>query len=431
MPLALVRYTQLAIIYIVLCLDGATALAQAVRPETVASGLQNPWAVAFLPDGRFLVTERPGRMRVIDASGKLLPAVTGLPAIAAGGQGGLLDLLLDADFAANRTLFFCFSEPGAGSGGASNSTALARARLSADATRLEDVKVIFSQKPKVASSAHFGCRIVEGRTGVQAGQSGQNGQVGQNGLAGKPDGTLFLALGDRYIRKDDAQKLDNHLGKVVRIRKDGTVPADNPFNNPASARTVALPEIWSYGHRNMQGATLAPDGTLWTHEHGAQGGDEINVVLPGRNYGWPVITHGENYGGGKIGDGITTKAGMEQPLHYWAPSIAPSGMVFLTSERYGKDWVGNLFVGSLKFGYLDRIELSEPFKGGVVREHKLLGQDDALRTRNFSSRPGLTVDGALEPMMPQRIRDVRQGPDGLLYLLTDQSDARLIRLLPP
>ena len=446
MLLALVRYTQLAIVCIVLYLGNATALAQAVRPETVATGLQNPWAVAFLPDGRFLVTERPGRMRVIDANGKLLPAVTGLPAIAAGGQGGLLDLVLDADFAANRTLYFCFSEPASGSSGGSNSTALARARLSADANRLEDVKIIFSQKPKVASSAHFGCRIVEGRAGVQAGQasqtgqtgqsghggqSGQVGQAGQNGLVGKPDGMLFLTLGDRYTRKDDAQKLDNHLGKVVRVRKDGTVPADNPFNKPASARAGALPEIWTYGHRNMQGATLAPDGTLWTHEHGAQGGDEINVVQPGRNYGWPVITHGENYGGGKIGDGITAKAGMEQPLHYWVPSIAPSGMAFLTSERYGKDWVGNLFVGSLKFGYLDRIELSEPFKGRVVREHKLLGQDDGLRTRNVSTRPGLTVDGTLEPMMPQRIRDVRQGPDGLLYMLTDQSDARLIRLLPP
>ena len=430
MPLALVRYTQVATIFIVLCLLGVTAWAQAVRPETVATGLQNPWALAFLPDGRFLVTERPGRLRMIDASGKVLPAVSGLPAIAAGGQGGLLDLLLDADFATNRTLYFCFSEPASAgpSGGnrGGSSTALARARLSQDATRLEDLKIIFSQKPKVASSAHFGCRIVEGRAGVQAGQSGQNGQAGQGG---KPDGTLFLTLGERYIRKDDAQKLDNHLGKVVRIRKDGTAPADNPFNNPQSARGGALPEIWSYGHRNMQGATLAPDGTLWTHEHGAQGGDEINLPQPGRNYGWPVITFGENYGGGKIGEGITAKPGMEQPLHYWVPSIAPSGMAFLTSERYGKDWVGNLFVGSLKFGYLDRIELAEPFKGRVVREHKLLAGDSG--GRNPSTRPGLTVDGALEPTMPQRIRDVRQGPDGLLYVLTDQSDARLIRLLPP
>ncbi len=416
MPVALVRYAKLAITCIVTGFLGSTAWAQSVRPESVATGLQNPWAVAFLPDGRFLVTERPGRLRVIEASGRVLPAVTGLPAVAAGGQGGLLDLLLDADFAANRTLYFCFSEPVAGGNGSGNSTALARARLSSDATRLEDVKVIFSQKPKVASGAHFGCRIVESRTG---------------GQAGKPDGMLFLTLGDRYIRKDEAQKLDNHLGKVVRIRKDGAVPADNPFNNAASSRAGALPEIWSYGHRNLQGATLAPDGTLWTHEHGAQGGDEINLPQPGRNYGWPVITFGENYGGGKIGDGITAKAGMEQPLHYWVPSIAPSGMAFLTSERYGKEWVGNLFVGSLKFGYLDRIELAEPFRGRVVREYKLLGPDDMQRTRNPSTRPGITVDGALEPMMPQRIRDVRQGPDGLLYVLTDQADGRLIRLLPP
>ena len=406
-----VLYRQFAILFVAFGFFNGATWALALRPETVATGLQNPWAVAFLPDGRFLVTERPGRLRVIEASGKLLPAVTGLPAIAAGGQGGLLDLLLDGDFAVNRTLYFCFSEPGPSG---SNSTALARARLSSDATRLEDLKIIFSQKPKVASSAHFGCRIVESR---------------QPGAGGAPDGMLFLTLGDRYTRKDDAQKLDNHLGKVVRIRKDGTVPADNPFNNPQSARTGALPEIWSYGHRNMQGATLAPDGTLWTHEHGAQGGDEINLPLPGRNYGWPVITHGENYGGGKIGDGITAKPGLEQPLHYWAPSIAPSGMVFLTSERYGKDWVGNLFAGSLKFGYLDRIELAEPFKGRVVREHQLLAGDSG--GRNPGTRPGLTVDSRLEPVMPQRIRDVRQGPDGLLYVLTDQADARLIRLLPP
>ena len=360
-----------------------SALAQPVRVETVATGLQNPWGLAHLPDGRFLVTERPGRMRVVESNGKLGEPLAGVPAVAAGGQGGLLDVVLDSDFAANRTLFFCFSEPGPGG----NSTALARARLSADATRLDDVKVIFSQKPKVASSLHFGCRIVENR------------QPGQNG---KSDGLLFLALGERYQRKDDAQKLDNHHGKIVRIRKDGTVPADNPF----VARAGALPEIWSYGHRNPQGATLSPDGTLWMHEHGPQGGDEINLPRPGLNYGWPVITYGENYGGGKMGDGITGKAGMEQPLHYWVPSIAPSGMAFLTSERYGKDWVGNLFVGSLKFGYLNRIELSAPFSGRVVREHKLLES------------------------LGERIRDVRQGPDGLLYVLTDSANGRLIRLLP-
>ena len=363
----------------------ADVRSQTVRPETIATGLQNPWGLAFIPGGRFLVTERPGRLRLVGADGTLGAPVSGLPDIAANGQGGLLDVVVDSDFARNRTLYFCFSEPA--SAGNANSTALARATLSADSARLEDLKIIFSQKPKVASSAHFGCRIVESRT------------PGENGA---PDGKLFLTLGERFSRKDDAQKLDNHHGKIVRINKDGSVPQDNPF----VGITGALPEIWSYGHRNAQGATLAPDGTFWMHEHGPQGGDEINLPRAGANYGWPVITYGENYGGGKIGEGLTSKTGMEQPLHYWAPSIAPSGMAFLTSERYGKAWRGNLFVGSLKFGYLNRIELSAPFAGKVVRENKLLTE------------------------VGERIRDVRQGPDGLLYVLTDSRQGRLIRLLP-
>lgn len=358
------------------------AQSQAIRPEAVAMGLQNPWALAFLPQGRFLVTERPGRLRVVEPDGRLGQPVSGLPAIDARGQGGLLDVITDAGFATNRRIYFCYSEPAVS--GSGNSTALARATLAADNSRLEEVQVLFSQKPKFSSSAHFGCRIVEAQK------------------EGKPDGTLLLTLGDRYSRMQDAQKLDNHHGKVVRINKDGSVPSDNPFVGQAGA----LPEIWSYGHRNMQGATLAPDGTYWTHEHGPQGGDEINLPQPGRNYGWPVITYGENYGGGKMGEGITAKEGMEQPLHFWVPSIAPSGMVFLTSGRYGQAWQGNLFVGSLKFGYLNRIELTAPFKGKVVREHKLL-------------------EGGGE-----RIRDVRQGPDGLLYVLTDSPSGRLLRLQP-
>jgi glucose/arabinose dehydrogenase len=380
MHLTLIPLSLCATVFI--AISDANAQAQAVRPEAVATGLQNPWALAFLPQGRFLVTERPGRLRVVEPDGRLGPPVAGLPAINAGGQGGLLDVITDAGFAANRRIYFCFSEPAVSGGG--NSTALARATLAADNSRLEEVQVLFSQKPKFSSSAHFGCRIVEAHKD------------------GKPDGTLFLTLGDRYSRMQDAQKLDNHHGKVVRINKDGSVPKDNPF----VGRAGALPEIWSYGHRNMQGATLAPDGSYWTHEHGPQGGDEINLPQPGRNYGWPVITYGENYGGGKMGEGITARAGMEQPLHYWVPSIAPSGMVFLTSTRYGPAWQGNLFVGSLKFGYLNRIELSAPFKGQVVREHKLL-------------------DGGGE-----RIRDVRQGPDGLLYVLTDSPRGRLLRLQP-
>lgn len=352
---------------------GAAAMAQG-RSETVASGLESPWGVGFLPGDRFVVTEKPGRIRIVAKDGKLGAPLAGLPAIAAGGQGGLLDVLVDADFRSNRTLYFCFSEPDAG--GSANSTALARARLSSDDTRLENLQIIFSQKPKVASRAHFGCRIVD-----------------------RGDGTLYLTLGDRFSRKEDAQRLDNHLGKIVRIRKDGSVPDDNPY----AGRPGPLPEIWSYGHRNGQGATLGPDGRLWMTEHGPQGGDEINIAQAGRNYGWPVITYGENYGGGKIGDGITAKEGMEQPLHYWVPSIATSGMAFLTSDRYGAAWKGNLFVGSLKFGYLDRIELKD---GKVVAEHKLLEDGRA------------------------RIRDVKQGPDGLLYVLTDESNGKLLRLRP-
>lgn len=347
------------------------AWAAGVKPETVASGLDHPWAVAFLPEGGYLVTERPGRMRIVSAEGRVGPPLTGVPEVVRGGQGGLLDLIVDSRFASNRQLYFCYSQPGPGG----SSTALARARLPQGAKGLVDVRVLFTAVPRLSSSLQFGCRIVEAK-----------------------DGNLFLTVGDRFYPKEQAQTLDNDLGKIVRIAKDGSVPQDNPFVGRAGAR----PEIWSYGHRNPDGATLGPEGTLWTDEHGPQGGDEINVIQPGRNYGWPVITYGENYGGGKIGAGITHKEGMEQPLHYWVPSIAPSGMAFLTSDRYGADWQGNLFVGSLKFGYLDRIELAG---GKVAREEKLL--------------QGIG-----------RVRDVRQGRDGLLYILTDESDGKLVRLVP-
>jgi aldose sugar dehydrogenase len=351
------------------------ALAASPRVEVVADGLQNPWGLAFIDGGRMLVTERPGRLRVVQANGQIGPPVAGLPRIDAGGQGGLLDVITDSDFASNRTIYFCYSEPAA-AGASGNSTALASARLSVDGSRLEGLKVLFSQRPKVVSRAHFGCRIVE-----------------------RGDGTLFLALGDRYSRMDDAQTLDNHLGKIVRLRKDGSAPADNPLVETAGA----LPEIWSFGHRNLQGATLAPDGQLWTIEHGPQGGDELNRPGAGKNYGWPVITYGENYGGGAIGAGITRQAGMEQPVHYWVPSIAPSGMAFVRSDRYGKDWQGKLLVGSLKFRYLAMLQIDGT---RVVREEKLL------------------------PDLGQRVRDVRQGPDGWVYLLTDARDGQLLRLLP-
>ncbi|MDO9637502.1 MAG: PQQ-dependent sugar dehydrogenase [Pseudotabrizicola sp.] len=357
-------------------LSWGTAQAQSARvtTEVVASGLQNPWAVAFVGDGRMLVTERPGRLRVVAPNGTLGEPVAGLPAVDAVGQGGLLDLITDRDFARNRTLYFCYSEPAAQ--GSGNSTALASARLSADATRLENVKVIFSQQPKVSSRLHFGCRMVQAA-----------------------DGSLFLTLGDRYQRMNDAQTLDNHHGKVVRVRPDGSAHPDNPFRN----RPGALPEIWSLGHRNPQGAALGPDGRLWISEHGPQGGDEINRPESGKNYGWPVITYGENYGGGTIGQGLTEKTGMEQPVHQWTPSIAPAGMAFVTSERYGKAWQGSLLVGALKFRYLARLELDG---ARVVKEDKLL------------------------PDLGRRVRDVREGPDGFIYLLTDERNGQLLRLVP-
>ena len=356
-------------------LTATTGFAQpspVLRTEVVASGLLNPWGVAFIDGGRFLVTERPGRLRVIGADGRVGEPVAGVPAVEAAGQGGLLDVATDRDFARNRQIYLCYSEPGAGG----NSTALARARLSQDATRLEDVKVIFSQQPKVSSRLHFGCRIAEAA-----------------------DGTLFLTLGDRYHRMADAQTLDNHHGKVVRIRKDGSVPPDNPFAGQAGAR----PEIWSIGHRNLQGAAIGPDGRLWTSEHGPQGGDEINRPEPGKNYGWPVITYGENYGGGAIGEGITARPGLEQPLHQWTPSIAPAGMTFVSTDRYGAGFKGSLLVASLKFRYLSRLVLDGT---RVVREDRLL------------------------PDIGERLRDVAEAPDGTLYLLTDARNGQLLRIVP-
>lgn len=363
----------------------AFAQAQTVMPVTVAKGLNHPWAVAFLPDGDFLVSERSGALRVIKPDGEVGRPIRGLPEIAVGRQGGLLDVVLDSDFSRNRMLYFCYSEPA--SQGAGNSTALASAKLSADTRQLEELSILFSQRPKVASELHFGCRIVESK----------NAQ-------GQADGKLFLTLGERFNRRDDAQTLDNHHGKVIRINKDGSIPTDNPF----IGRQGALPEIWSYGHRNPQGATLNPKGELWIHEHGPRGGDEINLPRSGANYGWPVVSYGRNYDFTAVGDGNSNsvKANTEQPLHHWTPSIAPSGMVFVTSERYGKAWVGNLMVGSLKFNYLARIELERPFEGKVVKETRLL---ESLR---------------------EQVRDVRQGPDGYIYVVTDSANGQLIRLDP-
>lgn len=344
------------------------------QPDILVKGLEHPWGLTFIDAQRLLISERPGRLRVVTLQGQVGPAIAGLPPIHAAGQGGLLDVLADSQFASNRMIYFCYTEPAAE--GNVYSTALASAQLSKDASRLDKVQVLFSQKPKVYGTAHFGCRIVE-----------------------SPDGKLFLTLGDRYHRMQDAQTLDNHLGKLVRIHKDGSIPLDNPL----VAQKGAMKEIWSWGHRNVQGAAWSPDGALWTVEHGPQGGDELNRPQAGKNYGWPVITYGEQYGGGPIGQGLQARAGMEQPVYQWTPSMAPSGMAFVTSARYGPAWQGSLLVGALKFRYLARLELQG---GKVVREEKLL--------QNFN----------------ERIRAVRQGPDGLIYLLTDSADGQLLRLKP-
>nr|WP_232516652.1 PQQ-dependent sugar dehydrogenase [Thauera sp. K11] len=340
-----------------------------IRVTEVARGLENPWALAFLPDGRMLVTEREGRMRLVSPAGELSQPLAGVPAVHASGQGGLLDVVLGPTHAADRLIYFSFAQPTAGGA----RTAVARARLDADALRLEDVRVIFAQKDDPSGGNHFGSRLVFGR-----------------------DGKLFVTLGDRFSHRDRAQDLGSHLGKVVRIGPDGSVPADNPF----AGRAGALPEIWSYGHRNVQGAALHPvTGALWAHEHGPQGGDELNVLLPGRNYGWPQITFGREYVTGlRIGEG-TARADVQPPVTQWTPSIAPSGMAFYTGDVFPR-WKDNLFVGALKYRMLVRLVLDGE---KVVHEERLL------------------ADAGM------RIRDVRQGPDGRLWLL-DDTNGRILRL---
>jgi aldose sugar dehydrogenase len=339
------------------------------RVVTVAAGVAHPWGLAFLPDGRMLVTERDGRLRVVELDGRLSAPLSGVPEVAAVGQGGLLDVALAPDFGQSRTIYLSYAEPGAGG---TAGTTVSRARLADGA--LEDLKVIFRQEPKVTGGAHFGSRLIFTR-----------------------DGHLFITTGDRQHRPF-VQDLARLQGKVIRIRPDGSVPGDNPF----AGRTDARPEIWSYGHRNIQGAALHPEtGALWTVEHGARGGDELNAPKPGRNYGWPVITYGRDYSGDPIGEG-TAKAGMEQPIHYWDPSIAPSGLMFYTGDKF-PGWRGNLFVGALAFQLLARLELDGE---RVTSEERLL--------RGFGNR----------------IRQVAQGPDGYVYLLTDENDGRILRLEP-
>jgi glucose/arabinose dehydrogenase len=339
--------------------------------QTAASGLVHPWSLAFLPDGRILVTERPGRMRIVTREGQLSPPLMGVPEVWASGQGGLLDVVVDKSYAQNKTIYFCLAERTGGGG----RTAVARAKLNDVDGRLDDVKIIFRQEGPLSSGNHYGCRIVQAN-----------------------DGNLFVTLGEHFSHRDEAQNLANHLGKLIRIAPDGSVPADNPFVGHANAK----PEIWSYGHRNEQGLAINPaSGDLWESEHGPRGGDEINVIGKGKNYGWPVIGYGIDYSGAKIHES-TTKDGMEQPVKYWVPSIAPSGMAFYTANLFPK-WTGSLFTGALAGRMLVRWSLN----GNTVT-----GEEHLLRNLN------------------ERIRDVRQGPDGALWLLTDNSAGRILRVSP-
>jgi glucose/arabinose dehydrogenase len=339
------------------------------RVTTIARGLEHPWALALLPDGGMLVTERPGQLRHIGTDGKVSAPLAGVPEVFARGQGGLLDVALSPDFARDRLVYLSFSESGEGGAG----TAVARGRLGERG--LEDTQVVWRQQPKVEGANHWGSRLVFAQ-----------------------DGTLYVTLGDRFAHRQQAQNLEAGLGKVVRLNPDGSAPRDNPF-----AQGGGRPDIWSYGHRNIQAAALHPEtGQLWTVEHGARGGDELNHPQRGRNYGWPVITYGVDYSGARIGEG-TAKAGMEQPVYYWDPVIAPSGAAFYTGTAFPA-WHGNLLVGSLNPGGLVRLVLRD---GRVAAEERYRGRE-----------------------LSARIRDVAQGADGSVYLLTDSSDGRVLRLTP-
>jgi glucose/arabinose dehydrogenase len=343
-----------------------------VNVKSIATGLKNPWGLAILPDGSFLVTERTGNLRIVQPNGTIGAPVSGLPKIMNEGQGGLLDVVLAPDFATSKKIYFSYSEPA--EKGSGNSTAVSFATLNGN--KLEKVTRVFSQQPKVDSNAHFGSRLVWA-----------------------PDGTLYITLGDRFSKKEDAQTLNNHHGKVVRINADGSVPKNNPFISTPGA----LPEIWSYGHRNMQGAAINPmSKQLWTGEHGPQGGDELNLDQAGKNYGWPVITYGENYGGGKIGEG-TQKAGMEQPLKYWVPSIATAGFIFYTGDKFPA-WKNNILLTSLVGRTLVRLTVDG---NKVTQEERLLTKE-----------------------LNERLRHIVQGPDGLVYLISDESKGSIYQISP-
>ncbi len=340
--------------------------------DAIANHLENPWSLAFLPDGRMLVTERPGRMRIVGKDGKMSKPLAGVPDVWAHSQAGLMDVILDRHFAGNHVIYFSYDE--AYDGGAR--IAIARAKLDASAPRLTDVKVIFRQKGPPVGGANTGCRIVQAA-----------------------NGDLYASQGDHFSDAKMAQTLDNDIGKIIRIRPDGSIPPDNPFVHKKGAQ----PEIWAYGVRNPEGLAFNPaTGQLWEQEHGPKGGDEINVIEKGKNYGWPVVSFGVNYDGSPVGTGKRHHAGMVDPVWHWTPSIAPSGMAFYTGDLFPQ-WKGNLFNGALKYMLLSRLEL----KGDkVVKEERLLRGLD------------------------QRIRDVRQGPDGALYLLTDETDGQILRVTP-
>lgn len=339
----------------------------------LARGLEHPWAVEPLPGGSLLVTERPGRMRIVSAAGEVGPPIRGLPPVDARGQGGLLDVALGPEFASDRTIFWSYAEPREGG----NGTSVARGVLSADGRSVERVRVIFRALPSYAGTAHFGSRLAFG-----------------------PDGMLYITTGDRFDTpmRAYAQRLDSHLGKVLRIAPDGTAPADNPFAGQAGAR----PEVWTLGHRNVQAMAFDAQGRLWIVEHGTRGGDELNLIQRGRNYGWPIVAYGEEYSGAPIQGAVTDRPGYERPAYYWDPVIAPSGAQWYTGDAFPA-WRGSLFIGALREERLVRL---------VVENGRVTGEEHLLAERG------------------RRVRDVRQGPDGALYVVTDEDDGELWRIAP-
>ncbi len=339
----------------------------------VATGLAKPWAVEPLPGGDLLVTEKGGNLRIVSAAGAIGQPIGGVPAVDSKGQGGLLDVALSPAFDTDRTIFWSYSEPRQGG----NATSVARGKLSADRTKIEEVKVILRAMPTYNGDKHYGSRLAFG-----------------------PDGMLYITLGERSDTpmRPQAQQMDSHMGKILRINADGSVPQDNPFVGQSNAK----PEIWSVGHRNVQAAAFDAQGRLWDIEHGTQGGDELNLVEKGKNYGWPIVAYGEEYSGQPIQGAVTARDGYEQPKYYWDPVIAPSGAQFYSGSAFPA-WTGNLFVGGMKDKRLVRL---------VIQGDKVTGEEHLLTDRN------------------QRIRDVRQGPDGALYIVTDQDNGELWRIHP-